>query len=73
MIPEVGENVKAVYFFEKRGGSVSCSCEHPISVSLSSHCSIRTFEEWNETRPGFLEADLLQTFEEQWQAEVIHG
>ena len=35
MIPEVGEDVKAVYFFEKRGGSVSWSCEHPFSVSLS--------------------------------------
>jgi hypothetical protein len=35
MIPEMGENVKAVYFFEKEGGSVSWLCEHPISVSLS--------------------------------------
>ncbi len=53
---------------------------------LKQQIPIRTFEEWKETQPGFLEADLvahcgvdieggylLETFEEQWQDEVIHG
>ncbi len=44
--------------FPEKGGSAR-PLHHGVGTLLKQQIPIRTFEEWKETRPGFLEADLV--------------